>query len=442
MHRIDTPNRSPDLFGPGKDGFRDGNKTAGTNATEFTAAWCNDQQENIAQVIEGAGFALVKGDGTQLRQAITKMVQSAQRAVIIDAATFAGAVVGTGKAVYWDAANNRFDLAVADGSVKQSMVGFADVPAAKVYCFGAAPLFAGLLPGRYYLDPVTPGAITSAMPAANAVFVGVAKGATELFVDIDMQASASSGVQGAFRNLSGSATGVNAIVTYAIDELMLGDGAGNFQTIRGWAGSINMTALGANGIDVGAVGASTWYYAFGIAKPDGSKALIASLSPNAPSFANAAGYTKWARIGAFRTDGTANKYPLAFKQAGRKVQYLVSAGSNVVGLPKMANGSAGNVTTPSWVSVATGNFVPPTASEIDLTIGDPSGTSCVVMVAPNNGYGAYNSTTNPPPFGLSGIGGLTLSAARATIVLESSNIYWAANGPAGFLMCGGWTDNI
>lgn len=185
MHRIDTPNRSPDLFGPGKDGFRDGNKTAGTNATEFTGAWCNDMQENVAQVIEGAGFALVKGDGTQLRQAITKMVQSAQRAVIIDAATFAGAVVGTGKAVYWDAANNRFDLAVADGSVKQSMVGFADVPAAKVYCFGAAPLFAGLLPGRYYLDSVTPGAITSAMPAANAVFVGVAKGATELFVDID-----------------------------------------------------------------------------------------------------------------------------------------------------------------------------------------------------------------------------------------------------------------
>lgn len=167
---------------------------AGANRppTEITDDWLNGQQEELVAVIEGVGMVLSSLDNTQLRQAITKMIQAGQRAVIIDAAVFSGAVVGTGKAVYWDSANNRFDLALADGSVKQSAVGFADVPNAKVYCFGSAPLFAGLTPGaRYYLDGAAAGGVTSVMPAANAVFVGIAKSAAEVFVDIDAQAGAS-----------------------------------------------------------------------------------------------------------------------------------------------------------------------------------------------------------------------------------------------------------
>lgn len=188
MHRIDTATRATDLFGAGKDGWRDGNKGTGTQATDCSAAFFNDVQENLARIIEAAGFALAKGDGDQLRQAIVKMIQVAQRAIILDAATFAGAVTGTGKAVYWDAANNRFDLALADGSAKQSAVGFADVPSAKVYCLGSAVLFAGLTNGaRYYLDTATAGAITTVKPAVNVVYMGTSKGATELVVDIDEQ---------------------------------------------------------------------------------------------------------------------------------------------------------------------------------------------------------------------------------------------------------------
>lgn len=160
----------------------------GRPPTEITADWLNSIQGELVAVIEGAGLTLSSLDNTQLRQAITKMIQAGQRAVIIDAATFAGAVVGTGKVVYWDSANNRFDLALADGSTKQSAVGFADVPNARVYCFGSAVLFAGLTPGaRYYLDTATAGAVTSVMPAANAVFLGIAKNASEVFVDIDAQ---------------------------------------------------------------------------------------------------------------------------------------------------------------------------------------------------------------------------------------------------------------
>jgi hypothetical protein len=112
--------------------------------------------------------------------------------VIINSATFAGAVTGTGKAVYWDSANARFDLALADGSAKQNIVGFADVANANVYAFGSAALFTGLTPGsRYYLDGATAGAITVTAPA-NPVFIGIAKTATEMFVDVDAQPVTSS----------------------------------------------------------------------------------------------------------------------------------------------------------------------------------------------------------------------------------------------------------
>lgn len=157
----------------------------GIPATVPGYEWYNNIQEEICSVIEGQEIALNGADRTQLRQAIQKMIQSGQRSVVISNAAFAGAVTGVGKAVYWDAANSHFDLALSDGSVKQNCVGFADVPNAKVYSFGDAVLFAGLTPGsRYYLDATTAGAITTTVPA-NGVFLGTARSATEVFIDID-----------------------------------------------------------------------------------------------------------------------------------------------------------------------------------------------------------------------------------------------------------------
>lgn len=112
-------------------------------------------------------------------------VTGAQKSVVIHDAVFAPAVV-TGNAVYWDAVNSRFDQALADGTAKQNAVGFADVANGAVYAFGPAALFAGLTPGPYYLSGAAAGAITTAAPSANVLFVGIAKSATEMFVDIDV----------------------------------------------------------------------------------------------------------------------------------------------------------------------------------------------------------------------------------------------------------------
>lgn len=158
---------------------------SGQPPTEITPEIMNALQFEIANVVEGAGLPLVKVDNTQLLSAIRKMIQAGQRSVVINNAVFAPAVTGTGKPVYWDSANSCFDLAIADGSGKQNVVGFADVPNSNVYAFGDAVLFSGLTPGaRYYLDTTASGIVTTA--PSNAVFLGIARTSTEMFIDVDV----------------------------------------------------------------------------------------------------------------------------------------------------------------------------------------------------------------------------------------------------------------
>jgi len=103
----------------------------------------------------------------------------------------------------------------------------------------------------------------------------------------------------------------------------------------------------------------------------------------------------------------------------------------------MASGAAGNPVTPTWVAVATGNVVPPTAARILglLYINNSQG-----IVAPNNNYGGDTSASNPPP-----VASDTTSqqVTPFDFALESSNIYWAsAAGTSQVLMASGWEDNF
>jgi microcystin-dependent protein len=183
MHRIDHPTAAPGNL------FTEGNPATSTPATVATDDWLNDVQGNICDVVEQTGIALVKGDYTQLRQAIQAMLIASQKAVVINNATFE-ASVASGEVVRWDSANSRFDEAVADGTSNNRAVGVADVTNSRVYLYGECALFSGLTPGaRYYLDASTPGAITTTAPT-DAVMVGIAKSATVLWVDIDVTPAA------------------------------------------------------------------------------------------------------------------------------------------------------------------------------------------------------------------------------------------------------------
>lgn len=89
MKRIDSANKSVDLFGAGKHGFRDGNKALGINPTELTADFFNHLQEEVSNVIEGAGIALDTNDRSQLKTAIEKMIKGGDYKASVRAASTA-----------------------------------------------------------------------------------------------------------------------------------------------------------------------------------------------------------------------------------------------------------------------------------------------------------------------------------------------------------------
>lgn len=74
MHRIDTPTAQVDKFGAGKNGFARGNPQTGVPATALDDDYFDAVQEELAGVVEAAGFALNKANRAQLLAAIQKLV--------------------------------------------------------------------------------------------------------------------------------------------------------------------------------------------------------------------------------------------------------------------------------------------------------------------------------------------------------------------------------
>ena len=73
MQRVNTPGSAPNMHGPGKSGFVDGNPVTGMEPTQLSAVLFNDYQEEICNVIEPL-LELDGADNTQLRQAIGLMI--------------------------------------------------------------------------------------------------------------------------------------------------------------------------------------------------------------------------------------------------------------------------------------------------------------------------------------------------------------------------------
>lgn len=76
MHRIDTPTAQADKFGPGKNGFTNGDPATGRRATDLNSDMWDAFQEEICTVIEKSGLALNKDQHDQLHQAIVKIITS------------------------------------------------------------------------------------------------------------------------------------------------------------------------------------------------------------------------------------------------------------------------------------------------------------------------------------------------------------------------------
>lgn len=76
MDRIAGSTVAEDLFGAGKDGFKDGNKALGILATIVNAAFMNGVQEEMLAVIEALGIVPSSADNAQLWKALQKVIGS------------------------------------------------------------------------------------------------------------------------------------------------------------------------------------------------------------------------------------------------------------------------------------------------------------------------------------------------------------------------------
>ena len=298
------------------------------------------------------------------------------------------------------------------------------------------------------ISTATQTALNLKAPLASPLFTGAPKAptaspgtnTTQLATTAFVQASTplnlkTSGIAGTFSNLKASATGTNATVTVTADSICLKNASNEQIVVNALALAINSATVGANGLDTGVLAASTWY-AVWVIWDGATTAGLLSLSATAPTMPG--GYTHKARIGWLRTDSTANKYPLSFLQAGFFTQYRVASGSNVLNLPIMVSGVLGSCGIPTWSAVAVTKFVPTTASAIRISV--RVNPAARVIVAPNNSYDSFSSTTNSPPVALSV--GTDTDTVVAEMLLESANIYYAGDNPGGQVFCMGWVDNF
>jgi hypothetical protein len=243
------------------------------------------------------------------------------------------------------------------------------------------------------------------------------------------------GVVGAFRNLKSSATGSSASIAVSADELILETSSNAYMVARAISLTINSAASGANGLDTGTLAASTWYSLWVISDGTNVAGLI-STSSTAPTLPGA--YTYKARVGWIRTDAS-TKYPLAYLQVGRKVQYMVTSGSNLTALPQIASGGTGSYSTPTYSAVATTSFVPPTAASMRFVAYAPGGSSVESIISATNATGSSSTTTNPPY-----AGGASYGRIQGELLLASGNassIYVATNSSA-YIACTGWEDSL
>ena len=257
------------------------------------------------------------------------------------------------------------------------------------------------------------------------------------FVVIDQLPAIPINIQGAFKNLVSSATGLSSVVSVSADELVLESNLNTYQTLRGVSVSPSFANSGANGLDIGAANsqaASTFYSVWVIWNGTTTAGLLSqsATSPTMPS-----GYTHKARTGWVRTDATGNKYPLSFTQQGRSCQYKVAGGSNVTSLPIVANGSQGTVGSVGVLVLSSAISIPATAAKVKLSL-FVSGNS-TIQVSPNSNMSLAASS---PAITVST--STTTLSLMAELTLESSGIYYAGN--ASSVNCTaslyGWEDNL
>lgn len=234
--------------------------------------------------------------------------------------------------------------------------------------------------------------------------------------------------QGSRSNLNGGWTS-NTTATWTANSIILEDVNGNARRIKNVTLNLNTATTGAGGLSTGSL-AQGWYAIWAIFNPTtGVSSLIMDLSFTAPTLP--AGYLFAGLESAILIDSSL--HIVGFTQADTIWEYRV--GQNLAAMPVMGTAPAGNVGTPTYVGVATANYIPTIAKRGIFATGGNSGTE-TIMVAPNNSYGSTPFHQNQS------ISGGASSIISFNVNLNEPDIYWAANGSSAYLLCYGFELNL
>lgn len=253
----------------------------------------------------------------------------------------------------------------------------------------------------------------------------------------------------------------------AFDEVTLEDASGGvvrIDTSYAYSCTVDITGSTFNastgGIDTGAVAASTWYFHWVIYNPTTDVAsCLDSIQTSFASVTKPSGFTFGARVGANRTDASANKCFYRVQQYNRVASYInttANAGcsaDNSLGPVQVAQGAGGtganqlSPTTGASKQVTGNGFIAPTTAARVLMNGilTFNGNTCTfAQAAPNanyfgtqNGMGGTNNIQWPI---FTGAG-----ASQGWMNLETNSIqYWAngANTGGCAIFAFSWEDNL
>lgn len=241
-------------------------------------------------------------------------------------------------------------------------------------------------------------------------------------------------VRSTFENLVGVYSS-NTQASWTADQLLLQNASSVGYLLSPLSVTVNTATSGANGLDTGSLAASTWYYVFSIWNGT-NQAVLMSLSSTSPTLP--AGYTYFARISSIYLDSS--KHIRGFSQEGRNIQHKV--GSNLSGLPIVVSGSNGDPAIPTWASAVVNTSIPPTAATITVTLGGVLSGTVQAIAAPNSSYGAFNSTSNPPPLVIGTSSANAINVSGTFVCEQKTFFYYASNSSNTFLAVQGYEDNL
>jgi len=191
---------------------------------------------------------------------------------------------------------------------------------------------------------------------------------------------------GSTRNLlvQNNASAPNSKVDIAADEVVAKDASGDPRTLTAVSVTVDITASGANGLDTGSEGPSTWYYVWLIYDGTNVRGLFSTsrTTPTLPS-----GYTFKALVAEVRNNASSNFMTFYRLDADVYLDHTnVFTGKQAAASDTYESYSAGA----GGADVDLATLVPPNARKLRGTIGNSSATNnqAIAIAADANGLGA------------------------------------------------------